>query len=128
VYQASSTGEANSFLSSTSQAGPYGQVYPGTYSDSERGGSFTYKGLTAGYVTISIPFSLSYNISASSDPGAYASAYSEVYINLYRSCSEGGSYGGYGLSDYANYGQSFDSSMDGTLLVSLNFSLTVTRG
>ncbi|MCX7858366.1 MAG: PEP-CTERM sorting domain-containing protein, partial [Deltaproteobacteria bacterium] len=50
--------------------GPYGTVEPYAYSYVHRGGSF--KVLSNGWISFSVPYSVDYLLSASSDPYAYA--------------------------------------------------------
>ncbi len=117
ISEANATGVANSFLSATTSVGPYGQLSPYGDSTSNRWGDFKYTGSSPGYVTVSIPFTLSFTLSASTDPDAFAYGYLYVWGDLFRGMADGG--GGthfwQNLEDYATPGQYIEDSISGTL-------------
>lgn len=123
ITEAQATGLASStVLSATTSVGPYGQISPYADSTSNRWGDFTYTGTSPGYVTVSIPFTLSFKISASSDPGAFAYGFISVWGDLFRGADSGGGTHFYQyLEDYAIDGQTIEDSISGTLYLKKMF-------
>lgn len=81
VLEGSAIGKATpTLLSATSTAGPPSYFSPSASATSERTGEFQYTGLTTATITVKIPYTLTYDLMASSTDPSYANGLSSVKL------------------------------------------------
>lgn len=124
IYQAEATGYADpNYLRAYTEVGPDGVVEPEAESYARRGGIFKFNGVS-GDVVIKIPFSLEYEIEASSIPEASALGMVEVCGILGNNNAPGGDVNTFWklAANMVTDGNKIEYYYDGTLELTKNFS------